>query len=247
VQVKARTQIGPHVVRVTAQGESLGELPQRGFDHWFRLFLPADGEDAALEHVPDRFTTGPYLKFVASGAAKRLTVRNYTIRHHRPADGEIDIDFAVHSGGVASQWAQNARSGDRFALLDQGCGFDLPDDAGSLLLAGDETAQSAILGILRDLPAEAGGLAVIEVPSQEDAQSEVTASDVELRHVFRKAGEAPGAAALEQVRAWQFDRPAATSAYLAGERNLVAQARRHLADAGVPKPNITFMSYWHSP
>jgi NADPH-dependent ferric siderophore reductase len=245
-QVKARAQVGPHVVRVTAAGESLGRLPRRGFDHWFRLFLPADGDDAALALVPDRLTSGVYLKFVASGAAKRLTVRNYTIRNHRPEAAEIDIDFAVHQGGVASEWAQGARPGDRLALLDQGCGFDLPPDADNLVLVGDQTAQSAVLGIYRDLPSQVSGLAVIEAEAPADAQTQVTSSGVELRYVYRNPGQAPGAAALEEVRALHLERPGAAAAYIAGERDLVSAARRHLLQAGVPKPRIAFMTYWRA-
>jgi NADPH-dependent ferric siderophore reductase len=245
-QVKDSQRVGPHIVRVTVAGESLTNLPRRGFDHWFRLFLPLDGDVAALELIPDRFSTSAYLKFVATGAAQRLTVRNYTVRHHRPEAGEVDIDFAGHDGGIATAWAQRARPGDRLALLDQACGFDLRPDADSFCLAGDETAQPAILGILRDLPATARGLGVIELADLADAQDGPKPPGMELRQVVRQPDQAPGTAALAEVRGFQPEHPATGSAYLAGEQRLAVAGRRHLVAAGVPKPRVIFMGYWRA-
>jgi NADPH-dependent ferric siderophore reductase len=221
-------------------------LPRRGFDHWFRLFLPGDGDDGALELAPDRFTTGTYLKFVASGGAKRLTVRNYTVRHHRPESGEVDVDFVVHSGGVAGPWAAAARPGARVALLDQGRGFDLLPDADFFLLAGDESAQPAVMGILRDLPGDARGLAVIEVAEPADADEGPAPSGVEVRRLFRDAGDSAGSLALAEVRAFQPARPETLSAYIAGEHTLAQEGRRHLVAGAVPKQRAVFMGYWRA-
>ena len=45
--------------------------------------------------------------------------RNYTVRAVRPEAEELDIDFALHDGGLAATWAKTAQPGDR-ARLERG-------------------------------------------------------------------------------------------------------------------------------
>lgn len=39
-EVLHNKQVTPHMVRLTLGGDDLRRFPQRGFDQWFRLFLP---------------------------------------------------------------------------------------------------------------------------------------------------------------------------------------------------------------
>jgi NADPH-dependent ferric siderophore reductase len=241
-----REQVGPNVVRVTIAGEGLSRLPQRGYDHWFRLFLPRGQAEVDFTALPEQFGMTGYLKFKATGLAGKLAVRNYTVRQHRPESGEVDIDVAVHSGmGIGGTWMQQARPGDPTALIDQGCGFNPRPDTDSYLLAGDTSAQSAILGILRDLPRDAKGLALIEVPDIADAQPADAPTGFELRWIPSGGPQAvPGAAARSALREFAPALPAAVTAYIAGEQALAADGRRHLLAAGVPKDRIEFVGYW---
>jgi len=77
-----------------------------------------------------------------------------------------------------------------------------PGTATRLLLAGDETAVPAIRGVLRDLPADATGVAFVEVPTADDIQRDVVAPDgVEVTWLPR--GDAPRGASLHAaVVAW---------------------------------------------
>lgn len=165
-QVLRTERISPHVVRVTFAGEDLSRLPQRGFDQWFRLFLPHPDGETDFAAVPEKFSMTGYLKYLTARSGTRPPFRNYTVRAHRPDTVEIDVDFVVHGDtGLAGAWAQRAEPGEQVALIDQGCGFDPRGDGGPVLLVGDESALPAIAGILRDLPREATGLAIIEIPS----------------------------------------------------------------------------------
>ncbi|MDR0417432.1 MAG: siderophore-interacting protein [Propionibacteriaceae bacterium] len=241
-------RISPHLVRVTVGGDDLKRLPRRGYDHWFRLFLPREPGPADFSSLPEQFGMAGYAKFKASGAAKRFAVRNYTVRRHRPEQGEVDIDFVAHGDrGVAGPWAQRAQPGDQLALIDQGCGFAERPGTGHYVLAGDESALAAILGILRDLPRQAQGVAWIEIPDQADAQPSEEPAGVTVRWLPRgAAGGTPGAAALAALRAYTPPDPAAVTAYIAGEQTLAAQGRRHLVAAGVPKQRIEFTGYWRA-
>ncbi|MDR1427205.1 MAG: siderophore-interacting protein [Bifidobacteriaceae bacterium] len=277
-------RISPHFVRVTLRGEALSRLPHRGYDQWFRLFLPLFPGETDLTALPQQFGVAGYLKFKTSSLAAKLAVRNYTVREHRPEAEEIDIDFVVHGSspagqgaagrvsgargagerggasqfrdkdaGIGSVWAQRARPGDAVALIDQGRGFDPIPETGLYLLAGDESARPAILGILRDLPSDSRGLALIEVPEPADECQEVNAPEgFEIRWLCRQgdntldASATPGSAALAGLRDFHPENPTALTAYVAGERTLATEGYRHLASAGVPKARIQFIGYWRA-
>lgn len=245
-EVDRSERVSPHMVRVTLRGDDLARLPQRGFDQWFRLFLPRSDGETDFAAVPEGFGIGGYLKYVTAKSGTRPPFRNYTVRAHRPEVGELDIDFVAHGDtGVAGPWAQRAQPGERVALIDQGRGFDPIDDADSVLLVGDESALPAIAGILRDLPREAEGLAIIEIPDVADQQEVAAPEGVEVRWLPRASTQnGPGALALEAVRTWRPAQPGTVQAYLAGEHQLVAESRRHLVSCGVPKERIAFTSYW---
>ena len=134
-------RVTPHMVRVTFGGEDLHRLPRHGFDQWFRLFLPRGDGETDFGAVPERFGLGGYLRYLTARSGSRPPFRNYTVRAHRPDEGELDVDFVVHGdAGIAGPWAQRARPGEQVALLDQGRGFDPVPEATEYLLAGDESA-----------------------------------------------------------------------------------------------------------
>jgi NADPH-dependent ferric siderophore reductase len=246
VQVARTQQVSPHMVRVTLTGDDLAKLTDHGYDHWFRLFLPQE-EGETNWKLPEQLGLTGYLKYLRMPSATRPVLRNYTVRELRADARELDVDFVVHGDeGPASRWAQRAQPGETVALLDQGRGYDHAPDTDFHLLAGDETALPAILGILRDLPRSAAGLAIIEVPSLEDAQAVDGPEGFEVRWLARESHATPGRLALDAVLAFTPSSPATLSAYVCGEHELPTQARRYLVAAGVPRARITFVGYWRA-
>jgi len=249
LEVVERRQVSPHIVRVTLSGEDLGRLPSPGYDHWFRFFLPQEDGETSFD-LPEQLGMAGYLKYLRMPSAVRPIMRNYTVRELRPEALELDIDFVVHGDeGPASRWAQRVEPGGRVALLDQGRGYEWAADTSEHLLVGDETAMSAILGILRDLPGDASGTAIIEVPESADMQECAAPDGIEVRWIDRSAsgaGRKPGLLALEALRALVPAAPGTTSAYVCGEQELAAEGRRHLVAAGVPKARIAFVGYWRA-
>lgn len=241
--VSAARQVSPHFVRVTLAGEQLRHLRQLGFDQWFRLAVPTD-EHTRFDKLPDTYNLANYLKFMATEKATRPTIRNYTVRAHRPELGELDVDFVVHgSEGVAGPWAASLPVGAQVGLIDQGCGFTDPD-ATQVLLVGDESALPAVLGILRDLPRSAQGTALIEVPDALDEQPVVAPEGVRVQWLVRDQRARPGQLALARVKAITALDPG-TVCFAAGEAGLATGARRHLvSQLGVPKAQVTFCGYW---
>ncbi|MGO3152112.1 MAG: siderophore-interacting protein [Galactobacter sp.] len=245
VKVTASERITPHMVRVTVQGESLHRLPVHGFDQWFRLFLPNPGGVTDFSRVPEQFGFGAYMKYLRTKAGVRPPFRNYTVRSLRPDVGEMDIDFVSHGdAGIAGPWAAQARPGEELMILDQGRGFDLPDDATEVLMAGDESALPAVLGVLRDLPAHITGHAIIEIPDAADQQEVEGESQVQLDWIVRDHSDTVGQAALKAFQ--QLVPTAADTAYgyTVGEQQLASGGRRHLVAQGVDKRRIGFVGYW---
>lgn len=211
-RVVAVQRVSPTFVRVTFGGEELREVgnPERTLDQRIKLiFPPASGEPPVLADEADW-----YAAWLAIPEAERGSMRTYSIRDLLVAqDGgtNLVVDFVLHlepgATGPASLWASRAAVGDELLVVAprrgrlDGGGIEFePGDAGSVLLAGDETAAPAIARILEELPAEARGIAFIEVPAPEDRLAVDAPAGVELRWLAR--GEAlHGTALIPEVLA----------------------------------------------
>jgi NADPH-dependent ferric siderophore reductase len=237
-EVVRRERVTPNMVRVTIGGDDLRRFEYRGFDQWFRLALPVS-DDADLARMPQKFGVGGYLSYLRIPKGRRPVVRNYTVRDFR--GDELDIDFVAHgTEGVAGPWAAGATAGDRVAFIDQGCGW-LGTPADSNVIVADESALPAALGILRDMPRDAIGHAVIELFDERDRQDVDAPAGMEV-HWLTREGD-PGSAALPALRELQFT--GAPYAFAVGEQSLATGVRRYLVkERGVPKELVTFSGYW---
>jgi NADPH-dependent ferric siderophore reductase len=243
----ARTErVTPHMHQVTFAGGDLDNFVHKGFDQWFRLAIPVHDGDR-LDKVPSKFTFGTLIKFMAMPRGTRPTIRNYTVRDFRPAaDGqpaEMDVDFVIHGdSGVAGPWAVSAEPGAPVALVDQGCGWK-PVPAAQSLIVTDESGMAAALGVLRDMPRDATGHAIIEIFDDKDRQDDDAPEGVTVHWLVRKTSDDPGTLALPALR--ELGISADLYAFTVGESALIKGVRRHLVnDRGVPKANVTFSGYW---
>jgi NADPH-dependent ferric siderophore reductase len=171
-------------------------------------------------------------------AARRPTVRNYTVRYADRARRRLDIDFVLHGdSGPASAWAGRARPGDRIGVLSDGCRYR-PGDADWQLLIGDETALPAIASIHEGLRTPA--LTFLEVG---DAQDEVELVG-EVTWLHRSGPR--GARVLAALRALDFP-GGVPYVWVAGESGLATSVRRHLVnERGIDKERIYFCGYWRA-
>lgn len=242
--VQRSTRVSPSFQRVTIGGPELAEFDWRGFDHWFRLFLPSPGVALRLPKVSGRSWWPSYLLIPE---AQRPHCANYTVSDFRPEAGELDIDVVLHwhegaLAGRVAQWASSTQPGDQVGLLDQGLMFDPPEGSGRVLLASDETGLPGVLGILAALPADTAGQAFLEVPDAEDIREVSAPPGVELTWLPRGPGAAPGTQTLAAMAG--FSVQPSDYAYLVGESSLATGARRLLRKAGLPTSQITFSGFW---
>ncbi|MCW2289513.1 siderophore-interacting protein [Leucobacter luti] len=261
-EVGRAERISPSFVRLTLVGPELRQWRHIGFDQWFRLAIPVAGDTTRFDRLSERFDMRGYLRYLTLPKATRPAIRSYTVREFRAEAGEIDVDCVVHGAphdpsagsahdaGIAGPWAASLPQGARVALIDQGCGYRPTRGAAPhIVLAGDESALPAVAGILRDLPRDATGDALIEVPDPADRQPLHAPDGVAVHWLTRSPHDRPGTAALERLRnlpAWD---PTPSNrefrAFVAGEQQLATGGRRALvAERGVAKADVTFCGYW---
>jgi NADPH-dependent ferric siderophore reductase len=170
--------------------------------------------------------------------------RNYTIRAHRPAVDEVDVDVVLHGRGLMVGWARAAQPGDRLAWGELNANHAPPPGTEWQLLAGDITALPAIGRIVEELPAGARVTVVAETFHPADRQAWDTAGDVRVV-LLHGSGEGRAPSRLEHaVRA--FPEPAGRGyRWMAGETRVVRGARRWLRhERGIPRECWSLTGYW---
>ncbi|GER09841.1 siderophore-interacting protein [Variovorax boronicumulans] len=182
--VKTVQRVTPHLIRITLTGDALQGFTSPGFDDHAKLFFP----DAATGQLTLP-TTGPDGPVWPEGG--RPAMRDYTPRRHDAQANTLEIDFALHDAGPATQWAEQAKPGDIVGVGGPRGSFIVPTEFDWHLLIGDDTALPAISRRLAELPAGARVVVLAEVDSAADEIPLETQAELTLRWVHRE-GAAPG-------------------------------------------------------
>ena len=154
------------------------------------------------------------------------------MRAVRPEVEELDIDFALHEGGLAATWARAAQPGETLMWTPAEGGYVLPEDAEWQLIVGDLTAMPAIGRMLEAVRPGVRTTVVIEVEDPADRQP----LPGDVRWVRGRLNEV--------VRT--FPEPDAPGyIWMAGETRTVRDARRYLRhERGVDKARWSLTGYW---
>lgn len=170
----------------------------------------------------------------------RRVKRRYTIRHARPAAGELDLDVLLHGAGAGSEWGATAQPGDEVEFQGPRGKLELRP-APHHLLVGDESALPAIASIAEALPDGEHATAVIEV---QDGTDELPIAGADVRWVHRGTAAA-GAPDLLAEALRQIDIPEGTHGYLLGESRAMVTLRALLEARGVAHDAIFLKGYWN--
>jgi NADPH-dependent ferric siderophore reductase len=217
--VKSVSRIAPRMARVSLEGPGMSAFRCDEPTQWVKLFVtdPLDGQ-----------TVG----------------RAYTVRHYSSAEPRIDIDVVLHGKGPAARWAEAAAPGQEVSFGDPRGAFRPDADATFYLLAGDESAQPAVLTIAESLPPGMRGAVYLEVEGPQ-AETEVRGqADLDIIWVHRTTGRRKGEALRDAVLKATLPREH-VAAWAAGESGAVKDIRRHFTEGiGLDRRRAYAKGYW---
>ena len=176
LEVIGNERLSPSFARLTLGGADLAHLEDSGFDQCVRLFFPRPGQPGL--RLPTLDNDAWLAQVLLQPKARRPFVRNYTVRAFRPDQQEIDIEFALHDGGPAAEWAAAARPGDPAGIFDEGISYLPPATATWQLLVGEESALPAVLAILERSAETLTGEVFLEVPLSGDIVLSVSSAGI---------------------------------------------------------------------
>lgn len=232
-------RLTPNMVRVTLAGDELAGFLSPGFDDHVKLIFPAPGADAPL--MPHLGRNGLEMP---EGQARPIA-RDYTPRHYDPSTQRLQIDFALHESGPASDWARQTKPGQKLGVAGPRGSQLIPLNFDWYLLIGDETALPAIARRLAELPPKSHVQVIVEVEGPNDELLLETAAHSSIRWVHRN-GELAGsevalAAAVRQLNLMDGD----FHVWIACESSVARSLRKQvIADFGVNPKWIKAAGYW---
>ncbi|XAS68378.1 siderophore-interacting protein [Micrococcaceae bacterium Sec5.7] len=238
--VLRREELSPHMVRIVAGGAGFAGYINNAFvDRYVKIAFPQ----------PDIAYPEPLDLWAIRESMPREQwpyTRTYTVRWVDEAAEELAVDFVVHGDeGLAGPWAAAAKPGDGLIFTGPGGAYNPDPTADWHLLAGDEAALPAIAAAVESLPADARGMAFLEVDSDADVQSIAAPAGLELVWLKRK-GVPAGASDLlvNAVRdaQWPAGRP---DVFAHGERGYMKSLREVLfVERGLDRKQVSLSGYW---
>jgi NADPH-dependent ferric siderophore reductase len=203
--------ISPGFLSITFTGEALADFTSLSFD----------------DHV----------KFIFDSDSGEQVRRDYTPRRYSREARELTVEFALHGEGKASDWARQARVGQRVLVGGPRGSMIVPLELGWHLLVGDSAALPAIARRLEELP-EGSRAFVLVLADDADRRSFVSRASVEAHWV------ASTDALLAALRALALPDAGTGFAWGGGEASVMAQVRQVLLEKGVPRQHMRVSAYW---
>jgi len=230
--------VTPTMIRVTVAGPDLDGFESRSYDDHVKLFFARPGEDE-----PALPTFGPNGPVFPEG--RKPIARDYTPRRYDAATGELDLDFAVHEAGPATEWAVNAGVGSTLHVAGPRGSMIVPDDFDWYLLVGDDTALPAIARRLEELRPAAKVTVIVEVGSAADEMPLPSQASASITWLHR-GDAAPGEGRLLDDAVAAFRRGEGEGfAWVACESDTAKRLRAILVgDLGLPKQRVKASGYW---
>lgn len=235
-----REELSPHMVRIVAGGEGFAAYVNNTFvDRYIKIVFPQPGVDYA--QPLDLWTIRETMP-----REQWPFTRTYTVRWVDTEAQELAIDFVIHGDeGLAGPWAAAAKPGDAFTFTGPGGAYNPAPDADWYLFAGDEAALPAIAAAIESLPAEAAGLAFIEVDSDADIQPLASPAGVKVTWLRRQGAPAGAGDLLVSAVAdaeWPTGR---VDVFAHGERGYMKRLRDvFFVQRGLERSQVSLSGYW---
>jgi NADPH-dependent ferric siderophore reductase len=209
LEVASIERLSPGFLAITFTGEALADFTSLSFDDHVKFIIDGEGGQARRDYTPRRFD-----------------------REAR----ELTLEFALHAAGKASDWAGQAKIGDRALVGGPRGSMIVPLELDWHLLVGDASALPAIARRLTELPpgARAEVLVLLDAADQRALPGR---ADARVRCF------ASGDALLAALRAFELPSPDGF-AWAGGEAALMKGVRQLLADKGLARERTRVSAYW---
>jgi len=240
--VSRTTPLSPTLRRVTLEGPGIADFLSTGIgDEYVRVFFP-HGDDPTEVSLP--VPEGDW--WAIPPGAPEAPMRTYTISGVRPHVGEVDIDFVIHSTGIAGPWAANARPGHVIGLNSPTGLYAPPADTTWQVLVSDLTGLPAVARIAAGIRAGIRTRIVLEVPDENDRVEFAVPENVEVTWVIGGNGHGPSALG-QVVRSIVDARLPLGEGYVwvAGETVALRDVRAYLRrELGLSAARFKVIGYW---
>lgn len=243
LEVRRCQPVSAGFTTVTLGGPGIRHLVPGEADQAVRPFFPREGQHAL--RMPTASNEAWMVQVLRMPKETRPWVRTLTVRSLRPAEQELDIEFALHGDSPMTSWVRRVQPGDPAGIFDLGSMYGPPEHTRGRLLVGDETALPAILSILDRDPNPSPTEVFVEVATKHDIRAVPTHPGGRVHWLSRDSESLrPGVRALEAVAGAELPE-GPLYAWAAGEAKLATGVRRHLVnDRGIPKRDVSFYGYW---
>lgn len=234
--VRSARYLSPNFIRVTFAGPELEGFPEDHEGANCKILLPREGESREAFEA----------HFLPDGSEERVhPVRTYTVRSYRPESLELDIDFVAHGDqGPATRWAQKAEPGSFLAFRGPSEPKIKEFHADWYLVAADLSAMPVAEATLEAMPPDAKGVALFEVPSQEDIRDISAPEGIEIHWLIHPDVHTPSTAQIDFVKAMDWSEGVVQTC-VAGESSVIRALRDHLHnERGLPKKDTYISGYW---
>ncbi|GAB3918658.1 siderophore-interacting protein [Microlunatus endophyticus] len=229
--------LGPRLVRVSFGGEDLRNFSSTGSpDESISVILPRPGDTKPpLPVVTDKGWDYP------DGEAPS---RTYTVRRHDPLTSQVVVEFALHTRGIAADWARHVRPGAVVGLSAPHARYRPDPDDHRVQLFGDLPALPAVGRILQTLGPDCSAEVWLEVPTPADMIELPTDPRISVNWHVAGYGTPRPSRVLDLVVA-EADPAPGTHVWVAAEATPARLARRHLRhELHAPSSRYTTCGYW---
>jgi NADPH-dependent ferric siderophore reductase len=220
-RVRTVRALGPHMIRVVlGDGDLAGYVPIGVPDEavalWFR--------DGAPEGEP--------------------VGRNYSVRAFDPTRCEMTVDFVVHDGGVAAQWAARAAPGDTVELSRPRSWYRPAPGTRWQLLVADLAGVPALARILEERDPAVPAHVIVEVIDEQELAMLPRASGVTVDACIGTGNGVAPSVLGDRVRGCPLP-PGPGYAWFAGEAGEAREVRKFLrTEHGWGRDQLDAVGYW---